>query len=95
MEVAPLFLRNSENSFNTIDRIEPVRAWLLLKHLVLIRGYGNDKFFIQHTYIDIIYDTIYNSLRRCFMSQFDKLLKRILSLVENMRFDELRKILEA
>lgn len=29
------------------------------------------------------------------MSQFDKLLKRILALDNNMRFDELRKILES
>ena len=29
------------------------------------------------------------------MSQFEKLLKRILSLDKNMRFDELRKVLES
>ena len=42
---------------------------------------------------DTIYDTTYNE-GGINMSQWDKLLSRILSLDKNMRFDELRKVLE-
>ena len=44
---------------------------------------------------DTIYDTIYNRNRRVQMSQFDKLIQRIKDLDNNMRFEEVRKILEA
>ena len=45
--------------------------------------------------IDTICDTIYNGDRRIRMSKWDKLLARICSLSKDLRFDELRRVLES
>ena len=47
------------------------------------------------TLLEIAYDTTYNATEAGgVMSQFYKLLQRIRSMDKNLRFDELRKILE-
>ena len=43
---------------------------------------------------DTAYDTMYNKTEGVNMSQLDKLIQRIQELDKNMRFEELRKILE-
>lgn len=45
--------------------------------------------------IDTIYDTRYNDNGERLMTKWDKLISRILSLDKNMRFSELRKVLES
>lgn len=46
--------------------------------------------------IDTKYDTTYNTDRKVFrMSKWDKLLTRICTLSKDIRFDELRKVLES
>lgn len=52
------------------------------------------KFFNRR--VDIVYDTNYTICKEEFqMSKWDKLIKRICSLSKDMRFDELRKVLES
>ena len=48
-----------------------------------------------HILIDTTYDTIYNTSGESAMSKWDKLLSRILSLDKDMRFNELRRVLES
>ena len=46
--------------------------------------------------IDTIYDTMYNASREVFiMSKWDKLLLRIRNLSKDLRFDELKKVMES
>lgn len=46
--------------------------------------------------IDAIYDTMYNASREVFiMSKWDKLLLRIRNLSKDLRFDELKKVMES
>jgi hypothetical protein len=46
--------------------------------------------------VDTKYDTTYNVSRRCWlMSKWDKLLAKICALSKDLRFDELRKVLES
>lgn len=46
--------------------------------------------------IDTIYDTMHNASREVFiMSKWDKLLLRIRNLSKDLRFDELKKVMES
>lgn len=46
--------------------------------------------------VDTIYDTMYNASREVFiMSKWDKLLLRIRNLSKDLRFDELKKVMES
>lgn len=46
--------------------------------------------------VDTIYDTMYNASREAFiMSKWDKLLLRIRNLSKDLRFDELKKVMES
>ena len=46
--------------------------------------------------VDAIYDTMYNASREVFiMSKWDKLLLRIRNLSKDLRFDELKKVMES
>ena len=45
--------------------------------------------------LDTVYDVIYNRYGVYEMSKFDKLLQKIKSLSKDLRFDELRKVLES
>lgn len=47
-------------------------------------------------FVDTTYDTTYNITREVFrMSKWDKLIAKICKLSKDMRFDELRKVLES
>ena len=46
--------------------------------------------------VDTIYDTMYNASREVYiMSKWDKLLLRIRNLSKDLRFDELKKVMES
>lgn len=52
-------------------------------------------FALNRVFLDTTHDTSYNkSGRDNLMSKWEKLLQRILSLSKDLRFDELRKVLE-
>ena len=68
----------------------------LFSNFICVRDTRFWKLRLVQIRVDTIYDTTYNVDRKVFiMSKWDKLLTRICTLSKDLRFDELRKVLES